>query len=482
MKKDLTIILLFLVISFVSKVTAQDCLPDGITFSSQEQIDNFPNNYPGCTQILKNVLIKESVAGNITNLDSLYQIIKISGNLVVASNTGLISLSGFKNLKITGGHVYISNNPSLTSMNGLENLSSIGGYLKVRENDSLTSLSGLDNLTSVNMHLFLTNNNNLLSLNGLENLTSVKGDFSVVNNNTLATLNDLKNLTVVRGNVSISNNSSVNSLNGLKNLTSLKGTLKVWKNDSLTSLNGLGNVTSIGGDLDIYDNVSLTSLNGLKNVTSIGGYVKVRGNTSLTNLSSLYNLTSIGGFIDVSDNASLLNQDSLENLENLENLEILIIEEENSREVKNNLYVEGGTWGFVNSVSVNYERLLGSSSPGKFNVYGRVGFGVVIVSPIIFSCSATQTSRGGLVAITMLTGKGKHHFEASGGAFMGYVKHKYTHGATGFFGGGCEQEDDGFRPIPLVDLGYRYQRPEGGFIFRAKVGILGVGISLGTAF
>ena len=33
------------------------CLPEGITFTTQEQIDNFQINYPGCTEIEGNVMI-----------------------------------------------------------------------------------------------------------------------------------------------------------------------------------------------------------------------------------------------------------------------------------------------------------------------------------------------------------------------------------------------------------------------------------------
>ena len=34
-----------------SILSGQTCLPDGITFVRQSQIDSFPFNYPGCTII-----------------------------------------------------------------------------------------------------------------------------------------------------------------------------------------------------------------------------------------------------------------------------------------------------------------------------------------------------------------------------------------------------------------------------------------------
>ena len=45
---------------------AQGCLPEGITFTTQEQIDSFAINYPGCTEIEGFVDIN---GNNITNLN-----------------------------------------------------------------------------------------------------------------------------------------------------------------------------------------------------------------------------------------------------------------------------------------------------------------------------------------------------------------------------------------------------------------------------
>ena len=37
--------------------------------------------------------------------------------------------------------------------------------------------------------------------------------------------------------------------------------------------------------------------------------------------------------------------------------------------------------------------------------------------------------------------------------------------------------------LPLLDVGYRYQKPEGGLIFKVKAGILGIfSVGLGYAF
>ena len=36
--------------------------------------------------------------------------------------------------------------------------------------------------------------------------------------------------------------------------------------------------------------------------------------------------------------------------------------------------------------------------------------------------------------------------------------------------------------VPIFNVGYRYQKPDGGFIFRANAGIVSLGLSIGYAF
>ena len=51
MKIRTTVLLILLSWIFVFPAVSQ-CLPVGITFTSQSEIDNFAENYPVCTQIL----------------------------------------------------------------------------------------------------------------------------------------------------------------------------------------------------------------------------------------------------------------------------------------------------------------------------------------------------------------------------------------------------------------------------------------------
>jgi hypothetical protein len=122
---------------------------------------------------------------------------------------------------------------------------------------------------------------------------------------------------------------------------------------------------------------------------------------------------------------------------------------------KNNLYVDvGGHFGA--QVSLNYECQFYSGK--KVTWYGRGGLGA---AGIIMATGGL----GGLGAVTMVTGKGNRHFELNGGAFVGY-----------------DTDLNQMFLFPLLDFGYRYQKPEGGFIFKSKLGILGIGIGIGYAF
>jgi hypothetical protein len=207
--KKTYLLLIVLSLSVFGELSAQGCLPNGIYFTSQSQIDAFPADYPGCTQILGDVFI----GINITHLDSLSKIESI------------------------GGVLSIRNNVALTSLSGLDNLTSIGGGFEVTENDALTSLSGLDSLTYIS-ELRVVDNAALTSLSGLS-MTSI-------------------------GYMEVRDNAALVSLNGLDNLTSI-GLLKVLGNDVLTSLSGLDNLTSIDALL-VSGNDALTSLSGLDNI------------------------------------------------------------------------------------------------------------------------------------------------------------------------------------------------------------------------
>lgn len=64
--------------NFFKEYPPSHCLPEGITFSTQEEIDNYQSNYPGCVEIEGDVIIEGE---DITNLDGLYGLNFVSGFL-----------------------------------------------------------------------------------------------------------------------------------------------------------------------------------------------------------------------------------------------------------------------------------------------------------------------------------------------------------------------------------------------------------------
>jgi hypothetical protein len=189
----LSSILLFSILN----VKAQTCLPDGINFTAQSQIDSFPINYPGCIIIEGFVLIGAENGWDdidIANLDSLISIISIVEYLKFWNNDPLSDFTGLNNLLSIGGGLLIESNSSLENLNGLENLSSIGGEMKISANNYMSSADGVDNLTTIGGNLSVENNNALPEITGLESLESVDGDVIINSNFSLTSLSGLDNL------------------------------------------------------------------------------------------------------------------------------------------------------------------------------------------------------------------------------------------------------------------------------------------------
>jgi len=127
---------------------------------------------------------------------------------------------------------------------------------------------------------------------------------------------------------------------------------------------------------------------------------------------------------------------------------------------KLNMYVDGGTFLVINSVFINVERHLTSSKSNKLHLYFRGSYGDVTLFSGGSGTSSFQRNTQTLVSsLTILTGKGSHHFDSSTGVFL---------------------RDD--TVLPFLELGYRFQELDGGIILRGKIGLLGLGLGIGYSF
>ena len=83
---------LLIALACIIQATAlsQSCLPEGIRFVVQQQIDSFQNNYPNCTKIEGDVQI---IGLGIKNLLGLNSLVGIGGDITIVNADSLTNLA-----------------------------------------------------------------------------------------------------------------------------------------------------------------------------------------------------------------------------------------------------------------------------------------------------------------------------------------------------------------------------------------------------
>ena len=130
---------MFLIALFMgNSVIAQSCLPEGIMFITQAQVDTFQISNPGCIEIEGNVTIKGT--NSISNLNGLSMVTSIGSNFSISFNNLLTSLMELSNLNSIGGDLNIFSNDSLISLKGLDNIDANSIInLRIVGNDTLST-------------------------------------------------------------------------------------------------------------------------------------------------------------------------------------------------------------------------------------------------------------------------------------------------------------------------------------------------------
>ncbi len=331
----------------------QSCLPNGITFTTQGQIDSFSINYPGCRVIEGDVSF--NYKNDISNLLGLSQIYKINGNFTLKS-TNCINLEGLNNLTEVGGDFSIGEYyyytytggyaPSVTSLKGLDALNIIGGRLSIIG----TSIQDFKELKSIEQigSLWVVANLNLLNFVGLEKIKKLdefivglsgyvndNSTFSVIGNESLQNFEGLSGLRSIHGKFNVIGNVDFYDFTGLSALKSI-GSFKLSANNKMVNFSGLNNLDIINHDFvigevintDYYHyhsdipvgNELLVNFEGLKNLGKIGGVFKVVGENKLTNFAELLTLSNIGSLEIKSP--SLLSLNGLQQITSIENVDI----------------------------------------------------------------------------------------------------------------------------------------------------------------
>lgn len=298
--KNLLLIILGIVIA--GGAEAQTCGAGGLSFSTQTEINNFTTSFPGCTQVLGDLVI---TGATVTNLNGLSGVTSVGGSLQIYE-VPLTNFTGLGALTKISGDLYVSTCPSLTSLTGLSALTEITGQLTVW-NTAITNFSGMPLLTKIGS-LGLRENTSMTSFTGLSGITTISG-WMYISDNPVASTAGLENLTSV-GQLSLFN--STMSFNGLTSLTTISGPFEAFS--SFGSFTGLGALESIGGTFEVH-NPGVFSLAGLTSLESIGGDLVIANTENLPNLNGLEALKSIGGKIDIYGNGILETLSGIDNVD-----------------------------------------------------------------------------------------------------------------------------------------------------------------------
>jgi hypothetical protein len=331
MKKYILIVLIFAKFGLSN---AQSCLPEGIYFTTQSQIDSFPINFPGCNWIEGDIIINSSARSEITNLLGLSGLTRVDGSLLIFSNDSLTSLDGLNNLSMIGNEFMVLSNYQLVNLSGLEGLMSIGGYTSIIRNFFLIDFTGLGNLSSVGYSVNITENRNLVSLNGLGQLDSIPGYLMIVENEKLTDISNFNGLVYTQG-LLIKDNDSLNNLSGLNSLLHIGDDLEISRSLALQSFEGLNSLQAVDGDVILHGLHAISDMSGLSSLKVIGGELEIgnsfNGGNSFLSFDGLDSLKTIGGDLTIYGNYRLVNIQGIANIDH-ESIGILKILANNNLE------------------------------------------------------------------------------------------------------------------------------------------------------
>jgi hypothetical protein len=311
MKKVTTLLLAFCV-SFSANA---QCPTSTFVLASQDDVDDFPTDYPGCTDLT----VKMTITGaNITNLDSLNGIETTLNSIEILDNPMLASLEGLSNLTSIGVEFKIDNNDALVDLTGLEMLASVGGHLSIEGNAVLTTLDGMGPIPSLGSYLNISFNPVLTDITALNSLTEVgpayvNGFLAINNNNDLPAINGLDAITETGSYLFIGSNLDMTTINGLNGLTIVRGEFSITGNNSLTDLAAFTSLITVdkpggaGEDLIIDLNPLLTNIDEFDALTTVSGTVNIVSNSALSDCVS----DGICAIVDPPGNQAVISNNDL---------------------------------------------------------------------------------------------------------------------------------------------------------------------------
>ncbi|NPD44465.1 MULTISPECIES: T9SS type A sorting domain-containing protein [unclassified Lentimicrobium] len=291
-KAILPILFVFL---FTNLATSQGCFPDGITFSSQEQVDQFPINYPECSIIEGSLIIS---GDNIVNLDSLYQITEIEGDLQVNNCHELTSVSGLSNIESVYG-INFFNIKRLKDIDCFGKITSLQGELELMSTDSILNISSFQNITSIGGGFRVSGTKILEDLSAFQNLETIQSSFVFSSNDLIKEVSGF-NQTDSLFLIYIGSNKSLKKVTGFQNLKNAGQQFYILVNDSLQEVNFPGLVKAENMTIESNENLEFIKFESLEVIERL----KINDNKSLHTLNSIPNLDSVN-YILLEDNKRL---------------------------------------------------------------------------------------------------------------------------------------------------------------------------------
>jgi hypothetical protein len=258
-----------------------------------------------------------------TDLGELSCLERVTGDLVIWNNPGLVALHGLESLTVVEGTLAIARFGSLSAQN--ENLRSIAalGALQVVGKDlaidlalPLPALDGFGALRAVGADLAFHSDSGqytpheAIDVSGFGTLASIGGTLAFDAIDGLVRTSGFGALTVIGGGITVNGATELASLSGFPRLTCLGNSLTVIQsyleeNTALQSIGPFPSLDRIGGSVRIEGTPNLESIDLFGAVSRIdGGTIRIVDNPKLSTM-PVSALGWVGDDVVIGDNPSL---------------------------------------------------------------------------------------------------------------------------------------------------------------------------------
>eukprot|EP00937_MAST-01D_sp_MAST-1D-sp2_P003878 g3878.t1 len=233
--------------------------------------------YSTCTEIEGGLFVIDM---DITNLDDLKNVEKITGPLVIEGNKNLKDIRGLSKVQGHVDSIGIFRNPRLKFVEGLEGVTSTGSVM-ISDNEELAKLDALAHICGeLQYGLGVRNNPSLRNLDGLTCLKKLGASgegiaVQIDGNDALEQIEALNNVQELEGGAMITNNKGLERLGGLNSVTRIgrdkNGNSIVLNNNAvLKKCDAFAKATKTEGSVTVYNNTELLSTDCLAKVATFG--------------------------------------------------------------------------------------------------------------------------------------------------------------------------------------------------------------------